>query len=54
MELVELVGPLAGQVVGLGPVLRPVELPESSSCAGSLACISHGVLWRVTAVEPLW
>ena len=51
----ELLGHLRRQVVGLGPVARPVvELPHVVVERRQDLVGNHGVLCRVTALQPLW
>ena len=52
LQLGQLVGLGGGQVIGLGQSPGPYSSHTSSSNAGSSAPKAHGVLWRVTAVQP--
>ena len=54
LQLVQLLGLLVGEVVGLRPVVGRVELPHVVVEGGQLGAMTHGVLWRVTAVQPWW
>ena len=56
LKVPELVRVLGGEVVGLGPVGGGVvELPDVVVEGGQLRPEqSHGMLCRVTAVQPLW
>ena len=56
LQLVQLLRHLLRQVVRLAPVLAGVvQLPDVVvEGRGLLAARSQGVLWRVTAVQPLW
>ena len=54
LELGELLGLLGGEVVGLGPVVGPVELPDVVVDRRAARSPPTAVLWRVTAVQPLW
>ena len=54
LQFVQLVRHLRCQVVRLRPVgLASYNSHTSSSKAGSCGAITQGVLWRVTAVQPL-
>ena len=57
LQLAQLLGVLGGQVAGLAPVVGVVvELPDVL-VEGPLRrrpTISHGMPWRVTAVQPSW
>ena len=50
-EAVRLVG---REIVRLRPVIRAVELPDVVVVRRQLAVITHGVEWRVIAVQPWW
>ena len=45
---------LGREVVRLGPVVRAVQLPDVVVEGWQLGAITHGVEWRVTAVQPWW
>ena len=55
LQLGQLLRHLAGEVVRLAPVgARVVELPDVVVERRELGTITHGVEWRVTAVQPWW
>ena len=54
LQLGSSLGLLGGEVVGLGPVVRRVELPDVVVVGRQLGPATQGMLCRVTAVQPLW
>ena len=54
LQVGQLVRVLGGQVVRLGPVVGPVQLPDIVLDGRQGTAITHGILCRVTAVQPLW
>ena len=54
LQLGQLLRVLRGEVVRLRPVVGAVELPDVVVERRRSRPCTHGVLWRVTAVQPLW
>ena len=54
LEVMQLLGLLGGEVVRLGPVVGAVQLPDVVVDRRAPRPSTHGVLCRVTAVQPWW